>query len=194
MSGLVRARPAVATAAAAAAVAPAGGGVRYELLDAAERRRALLDLVVDHVAAVLGHASSAEIGVDRAFKELGFDSLTGVELRNRLGSATGQRLPATAVFDHPTPTDLAAFLDTLIAPHGGGPLAPLLDELDRTESALGSLRLEDEEREALAARLQGLLSRLHPTAGAAGAEPAAIGDEATDDEIFDFIDGELGLS
>ncbi|MEV0618489.1 type I polyketide synthase, partial [Nonomuraea sp. NPDC050404] len=106
---------------------------RLAPLGAAERAEVLVDLVRTEVAMVLGHASPGTVEVRREFRELGFDSLTAVELRNRLNSVTGLRLPSTLVFDYPTPSVLAEFLlAELLGEDAGvvipGPVVPVADD------------------------------------------------------------------
>ncbi|WP_308405412.1 type I polyketide synthase, partial [Streptomyces rugosispiralis] len=88
------------------------GALRSRLagLGTTEQDRVLLEFVRSHVAAVLGHRRPEAIDADRAFKELGFDSLAAVTLRNRLNAATGLSLPSTLLFDHPTVTALVTLL------------------------------------------------------------------------------------
>ncbi|WP_320068576.1 type I polyketide synthase [Micromonospora sp. RTGN7] len=88
-------------------------------LPAEERRAALLEMVRVDAAKVLGHSSGDVIDTDRGFLDLGFDSLTAVELRNLLTAATGHELPTTVVFDYPTPAGLADHLHEELFPDGG---------------------------------------------------------------------------
>ncbi|MEU0634502.1 beta-ketoacyl synthase N-terminal-like domain-containing protein, partial [Streptomyces sp. NPDC005989] len=106
---LVRA-PARRSLGAAKAVEASSFAQQLAALPTEQAERTLLDLVRTHVAAVLGHASADTIETGKAFRELGFDSLTAVEIRNRLNTATGLRLPTTLVFDYPTPEVLADHL------------------------------------------------------------------------------------
>ncbi|MER7988807.1 SDR family NAD(P)-dependent oxidoreductase, partial [Streptomyces noursei] len=108
LRGLIRTP--VRRAAAQASQTADGLAQRLAGLDAAARRETLLDFVRTQIAQVLGHADANEVAAGRPFQDLGFDSLTAVELRNALNSATGLRLPATMVFDYPTPHALADHL------------------------------------------------------------------------------------
>ncbi|MEU2058610.1 SDR family NAD(P)-dependent oxidoreductase [Streptomyces bungoensis] len=174
---------------------------QLRLLPAAERERAALDLVRTHTAAVLGHADPESVDSDRPFKSLGFDSLTAVEMRNRLGTATGLTLRATLIFSYPTPAVLARHLLEQCAPQEARPADVLLAELDRLESAMAGLdRTTDGTPDGGAAddevttRLRDLLLRW--TGGSShGTTTAGTGlESATDDEMFDLIDKELGIS
>ncbi|MEU1520239.1 SDR family NAD(P)-dependent oxidoreductase [Streptomyces sp. NPDC005811] len=127
LAGLARTRRAVAERTLAGRPGDSGDLVA-ELtgLGAADRHRRLAEEVCRQVAAVLGHASAARVDPDQSFKELGFDSLTAVELRNRMNAATGVLLPATLVFDYPTPAALADHLgrEHFAAGTDDGPAAP----------------------------------------------------------------------
>ncbi|MEU8875713.1 type I polyketide synthase [Streptomyces javensis] len=108
--GLVRVPP---RRAAQSAAATKDGALAQQLAGAAsdaEAEAIVLGLVRSQVAAVLGYAGPEAVDPQRAFSEVGFDSLTAVELRNRLTAVSGVRLPATLIFDYPTPAALAAYL------------------------------------------------------------------------------------
>ncbi|MBB4683801.1 type I polyketide synthase [Amycolatopsis jiangsuensis] len=149
-----------------------------------ERRAVLVDLVRHNAAGVLGHEAGGAIDPARAFKDLGFDSLTSVELRNRMNAVTGLRLSATAVFDHPTVAALAAHLLAELAPPSVDPADAVLAELDQVAARLSEV--EDDGR--IAARLRAMLD------GFATSEGGARLADATADEVVDFLATELGIS
>ncbi|WP_282697084.1 thioester reductase domain-containing protein, partial [Streptomyces sp. CC208A] len=116
LGGLVRLPFRRTAAAAGDGAVPLAGSLAG--MSGAEQERAVLEAVLAQIAGVLGHADTSRIEADRPLPTLGFDSLTSVELRNRLGALTGTRLPATVVFDHPTPAGLAAYVRAQVL---GGP-------------------------------------------------------------------------
>ncbi|WP_329390842.1 type I polyketide synthase [Streptomyces sp. NBC_01716] len=145
---------------------------RLAALPADERYDEVLDLVRTHAAAILGHAGPEAVEPERAFGDLGFDSLGAVEFRNTLNAAGGLRLPATMIFDHPTAKVLAEHIVAELAPDGDGAGA---DE-ETVRRLLGSIplsRLAD----------AGLMDALLELAGASatsGTAPAAAEEESID--------------
>ncbi|WTP55766.1 SDR family NAD(P)-dependent oxidoreductase [Streptomyces phaeochromogenes] len=181
---------------------------RLAALSDTERERALTDLVRGHVAAVLGHSTGEATAIEahHTFQTLGFDSLTAIELRNQIKKVTGLHLSATAVFDYPSPAALARHLGEQLAARWsagqGQSLRSVLAEADRLEAALAAVPQGDGELTRITGRLETLLRRWHgrladadpdasPTDGSAGLTTDL--QSATDDELFEVLDAELGL-
>ncbi|MEU1345140.1 type I polyketide synthase, partial [Streptomyces sp. NPDC005827] len=190
--------PAAGEAADGTGPAETGSGFRDRVTAAApgERTAVVRDLVLRQLAAVLGHADPDEISPTRLFRELGIDSLTAVEFRNRLGAATGLRLPVGVVFDHPTPEALAAHVAAELDVDDGPPQSEGRSadaELDRLESVLD--RLDGPASAAVAARLRALLNRLPdaPEADDGSDGPGdALASATTAEEVLGFIQERFG--
>ncbi|GAA4835498.1 hypothetical protein GCM10025787_14240 [Saccharopolyspora rosea] len=177
LSGLVRSRKQRSSTGT-------GSTDRMAALSGPDREAALLDLVRDQVCAVLGRFTPDEIAPDRPLPELGFDSLTAIQLRTALAEATGLRLSPTVVFDHPTPEELARELGNRLAPADPEPAATGVASahLDSLETALEAA--DPQERDEVLARLGALLAAHRPDDLAA----------ASDEELFELIDDELGAN
>ncbi|MEV6771982.1 type I polyketide synthase [Nocardia sp. NPDC051030] len=172
--------------------ADSGAGLRAELaeLSAADRSREVLELVRLHTAAALGHADPHAVQDDRALAELGMDSLGAIELRKRLDAVTGLSLPATLVFDYPTCAAIAAYVDAEF--DSGTAYLPLLRTLQALETSLAEHAAADGESDRVTARLEAMLRRWRDGHDSGPDGPRDFS-SATDDELFQALDNELGV-
>jgi acyl carrier protein len=162
---------------------------RLEQMPQAGQAALVQELVMAQVVAVLGFGSVAQVQTDREFRDLGFDSLTAIELRNGLASATGLRLSATLVFDYPTPVALARYLRGELVQDGEAMALPVLAELDKLESLIAAVTAG--QRAQVTARLETLLAK------SKAAQPQTAGpelSEASAEELFELIDTEFGAA
>jgi acyl carrier protein len=170
---------------------------RLAAADDGGREAILSELVRGHVAAVLGFSNTSAVESSKALKDLGFDSLGAVELRNRLSRVTGLRLPATLAFDHPTSDAVVK----LLAERLSGRETPkrLIDqELSKLESLLVEVSSEERESDGLDGRLKAFRERISAFLrdGSAGAIRNDGGrqdlDGVSDEELFGLVDREVG--
>ena len=200
---LLRGVPAaVAVLAAESAVEPDAGAAdlvrTLSALSEEDQERALVELVRARAAAVLRHDTADAVAPHAAFRELGFDSLAAVELRDQLGAATGLSLPATMVFDHPNPADLATFLRDRLG-LGSAAGDPVLSTLDALEQVAAGLPAHEIERTRITSRLQALVTELNKQAlnGTANAgNVTSVEDRlrvASAEDVFALID-DLGVA
>ncbi|MER0243713.1 beta-ketoacyl reductase, partial [Streptomyces sp. HSW2009] len=176
------------------AAQPAEQGAQRILdgLSPGERAHALRELVRSEAAFVLGYTSADVISDERGFLDAGYDSLRAVELRNRLATATGLRLPATLVFDHPTPAEVADRLGELLRERERPDLGGVLARLDGVAADVSAVAVDGPAREQLAKRLRDLLADVVGSDGEVygdgpGAD-AAADDEFGDVSLADFLD------
>ncbi|MER7475379.1 type I polyketide synthase, partial [Micromonospora sp. NPDC000018] len=177
-------------------------GLRKRLADltVSEQNRLLVDLIRTAAAEVIGHDSPYALEADRPFRDLGFDSLTAVELRGRLAKATGLSPASSVVFDYPTPQALAEHLRAELVSEASVEALPTVEELDRLEEALVRREADDIGRVRITMRLHRLLERLGAAERGAGERPdeaAEVADRlrtASNQELFDLLDRDLGLS
>ncbi len=174
-----------------------GLSARLHGLTPEARQRELVDLVRGNAAMVLGVPNPADVDAGRAFQELGFDSLTAVELRNRLKNATGLSLSPTLIFDYPTPTVLATHLDTQLAGTAGADDQPNLmgrfnDITRELQALLGAPNWNADDKSVLRGRIHNLLAALPPSDLSDAEHLDDDLDAATESQLFAILDEELG--
>jgi acyl carrier protein len=154
----------------------------------------VLDLVREQIAAVVGLSSPGLVDAEQPFKEMGFDSLDAVELRNRMNRASGLQLPATLMFDQPTPAAVAEYVRSQIAEHAS-PRAPIDDALERVEALLADLAVDEHVREEARSRMRRFNARVQSVLLSTDGEPGDAESDlagASDEEMFELLDREIG--
>jgi acyl transferase domain-containing protein/acyl carrier protein len=161
----------------------------------AEQRHILVRHVQAHAAGILGHGNADAVGPAKPFQELGFDSLTAVQLRDQLNASTGLTLPTTVLFDHPSAEELAGYLHGLLVTDGVVGEQRILSELDGWDAASPVDAVNDAARARVAARLLLLAEKWSGPARAADRTDAHRDlAAASADEIFELISNEFGKS
>jgi polyketide synthase 7 len=173
---------------------------RLHGLSTEQRHNELVDLVRGNAATVLGRPNAADVNSGSVFQDLGFDSLTAVELRNRLKAATGLSLSPTLIFDYPTPLVLAEHLDTRLVTTTDAAQPNLMarfnDITRELQTLLNQADWKPEDKSHLTARIQTLLTTLSAHGDPDPSKPARTDDadihSATESQLFAILDEELG--
>ncbi|MFF1309178.1 SDR family NAD(P)-dependent oxidoreductase, partial [Streptomyces sp. NPDC058307] len=172
-----------------AAATAEGLAARLSALSAADGEEAVLQIVRTHAAAALGHSRPEDVQPQQAFRELGFDSLTALELRNRLAAATGLRLPATLIFDHPVPLELTRYLYDELVPQQAGALELALADLDGLRAALSAVPSDEVGRGRITAQLNALMAEWRSQGATTEEEGDADDlDSATNEDLFSLVE------
>jgi acyl transferase domain-containing protein len=182
------------------AAANGGQGSTSALLDTlaelseADRRRKVMELVRTHVSQVLGYRDGSLADPRQSFRDLGFDSAGAIEFRNRLVKVTGLSLPTSLIFDYPTATAVVHFLMTQLDEHRIGEVSAVVKTVAQLKASIAALEPGTQATAELIGELQAMLDTLGHRNGTDHQAGSAPPDDATDEEMFDFIGNELGIS